>query len=80
MFRFVVSTLIVGSILAMADHASASNFVTAGAPAATTTSSPAWALAVLGLGVIGALFHVFRRRAPRLTGGLITWAMRQQRR
>jgi hypothetical protein len=77
MLRFVVSTLIVGAILAVAGHASALEFMTPGAPEAAASPSLAWAVAVLGMGGIGAILHVLRRRGPRLTGGLITWVMRQ---
>ena len=80
MFRFVVSTLIVGAMLAAADHAFAVEFMTPGAPHAAALPRAAWGLAVLILGGEGLVLHALRRRPPRLVGGLITWAQRQQRR
>ena len=77
MFRSVVSPLIGGAILAAAGHASALEFITPGAAEAAASPSPAWAVAVLGMGGVGAILHVLRRRGPRLTGGLIAWVMRQ---
>ena len=77
MFRLAVSTVIVGVMLAAADHAFAVEFMTPGVRHGADLPGAAWGLAVLMLGGLGFVLHARRRRPPRLVGGLITRAQRQ---